>query len=453
MTLIGKMAEAICRTSFDDFSLNTVDNVKMHFMDSVGAVIAGAATREGRSARELTKSLWPGGNMPVIGFPGRSSRLPGLVATCAAARSTEVDDIHLGSCTTPGSVIVPAALSFAPDALSDPRDFLVAICLGYDSLVRLGMAIDGAHALYRGTWPTYFTAAIGSATVASRALKLDTERTAHALAAALTMSTGTSGRVKSALPLRWLALGVAAQNGVIAAMSAKAGIEADLSLLDRESGLLAALFVRREEITEDLGERFFIDETGMKPYTVARQALSAIEAFRQIIHEEGIEPTSIREVRVLVPTSYARMIDNRNLPETRMESIVGVQYQMSQAALYPDRLLDVLHEPPTDDPGIATLMARIRVEGSTELEGLFPRIWPARVEVVSEAGTYVREVLHPKGDEKNPFTWEELASKFGWVAGPSLGQEKAGFVFAQGRKIDGADKMEPLLRLVTDGGG
>jgi 2-methylcitrate dehydratase PrpD len=267
------------------------------------------------------------------------------------------------------------------------------------------------------------------------------------------MSTGTSGRVKSALPLRWLALGVAAQNGVIAAMSAKAGIEADLSLLDRESGLLAALFVRREEITEDLGERFFIDETGMKPYTVARQALSAIEAFRQIIHEEGIEPTSIREVRVLVPTSYARMIDNRNLPETRMESIVGVQYQMSQAALYPDRLLDVLHEPPTDDPGIATLMARIRVEGSTELEGLFPRIWPARVEVVSEAGTYVREVLHPKGDEKNPFTWEELASKFGWVAGPSLGQEKAGFVFAQGRKIDGADKMEPLLRLVTDGGG
>src|SRR5208283_4469171 len=182
MTLIGRMAEVICRTHFDALSPKSVDNVKMHFIDSIGAMIAGGATREGRSVRELTKGLWPGGDMPVIGFPECSSRLPGLVATCAAARSTEVDDIHLGSCTTPGSVIVPAALAYASDALSDPRDFLVAVCLGYDALVRLGMAIDGAHALYRGIWPTYFAAAIGSATVASRALKLDTARTAHALA-------------------------------------------------------------------------------------------------------------------------------------------------------------------------------------------------------------------------------------------------------------------------------
>ncbi len=452
MTLIGRMAEVICGTSFDVFSRTTVNNVKMHFIDSLGAMIAGGATREGRSVRELAKRLWPGGDMPVVGFPGRGSMLSGLVTTCAAARSTETDDIHLGSCTTPGSVIVPAALAFAPGALSDPRDFLAAICLGYDAIVRVGMAIDGAHALYRGIWPTYFAAAIGSATVASRALNLDAERTAHALAAALMMSTGTSGRVKSALPFRWLTLGVAAQNGVIAAMGAKEGMDADLSLLDRESGPMAALFVRRDEISDRLGERFLIDETGMKPFTTARQALSAIEAFRQIVHEDGVEPTSIREVKVLVPASYAGMIDNRNLPETRMESIVGVQYQMSQAALHPARLLDVLHEPSTEDPRIAKLMACIRVEGSAELERLFPLIWPARVEVLSEAGTYVREVLHPKGDAQNPLMWEELASKFGWVAGPFLGQEKAGFVCAQARKMEGTDKMEPFLRLVTDDG-
>ena len=449
MTTIRQMAEFVSRTPFDAFSAETVSHLKMHLLDTVGAVIVGAATSEGRAVGDLAGLLWPGGDAPVIGFPMRSSLLPAVVATCAAARCTEVDDIHLASCTTPGSVIVPTALAFACEGLLDPKAFLTSIALGYDVMLRLGMAIDGARVLYRGVWPTLVTAALGSAAVAAKALRLDGERTAHALASALTMSPLVSGRVKSALPSRWLTLGAAAQNGVIAAFAARNGLEADLLLLDRDAGPLASLVTRRGELLRGLGERFLIDETGVKPYTAARQTLAAVEAFRQIIAEDGVDAASIREVRVLVPGPFKGMIDNANPPETRMESIVSVQYRMALAAFDPAGLFDVLHEPHTGDPRIGTLMARIKVEGDPEMEGPFPAVWPARVEVVGEKGRTTREVRHPKGDVENPLTWDELASKFGWVAGPLLGGEKAGLVIRQARDVDGAREMAPLLTLLT----
>ena len=449
MSLIDRIAEQVSQASYDTLSARTAENAKMHVLDTVGAMIAGAATQEGRVAGRLVSRLWPGGDLTAIGFPMRTSLLPAVAMTVAAARCTEVDDIHLASCTTPGSIIVPTALAFAREGLSDPRTFLAAVCAGYDAMVRLATAIDGAYVLYKGIWPTYFTAAFGAAAVSSRALNLDTEKTANALAAALSMSTGTSGKVKSHLPFRWLTAGVAAQNGVIAAFGAEEGMASDRLLLDRETGPIASVLARREELTNGLGERHLVDETGMKPFTVARQGLSAVEAFRRILAEEGVEPESIRHVRVLVPASTAAMIDNGRLPETRLESIVSVQYQMSLAALHPEGLLDVAHEPRTGDPRTGVLMARIRVEASTELERLFPAVWAATVEVATGKGVFVREVVYPKGDWQNPLTWEDLASKLAWVTGALLGRERTELLIGLAREMERARDMGELLRLLS----
>ncbi len=67
-------------------------------------------------------------------------------------------------------------------------------------MTRLGVAIDGARVLYRGLWPTYFTAPLGAAAIASRMMHLSEEQTAHALSLALMLSAGRSGRFHGALP-------------------------------------------------------------------------------------------------------------------------------------------------------------------------------------------------------------------------------------------------------------
>src|SRR5262249_19594762 len=70
----------------------------LHFVVAVAAWIAGRSTAEGASLE----------------------RLPDAVARhCACARLSEIDDIHLASATTPGGVIVPAALTLAAERGAD----------------------------------------------------------------------------------------------------------------------------------------------------------------------------------------------------------------------------------------------------------------------------------------------------------------------------------------------
>jgi 2-methylcitrate dehydratase PrpD len=100
--------------------------------------------------------------------PAHPARLD--VAThCALARMSEIDDIHLASTTTPGAIVIPGAVAVAamlPN--TDPAALAAAMIAGYEVMVRLGQAIDGASILYRGIWPTYFTAPVGVAAVAAR---------------------------------------------------------------------------------------------------------------------------------------------------------------------------------------------------------------------------------------------------------------------------------------------
>ena len=97
-----------------------------------------------------------------------------LATHCALVRLSELDDIHLASMTTPGSIVIPAAMTLAatlPDA--DVGDVAAAMLAGYEAMIRLGLAIKGPNILYRGIWPTYFGCRLcrrggGGAATASR---------------------------------------------------------------------------------------------------------------------------------------------------------------------------------------------------------------------------------------------------------------------------------------------
>ena len=311
MSIVGSLAELITNTDIATLSPATLTHTRMHILDTIGAMLAGPHTPEGSAIGKFIELLDDQANHPVIGYSFGASLPHAIFAECAATRCTEIDDIHLGSCTTPGSVVVPTALSLAAAGhFQKSTDMLCAIVAGYELLIRMGLAIDGPRVLYQGVWPTYMGAPLASAAVTSRGLKLDTRTTAHALAIALTMSTGVAGRVKSPLSSRWLTLGAAAGQGVIAAFAASQGFAGDEALLDKDVGPLQTIIKDREKLVESLGGEFLITRHGLKPYPSSRQALAAIEAFEEILAVDGVDPGTIDEILVHVPTQYAAMIDN-----------------------------------------------------------------------------------------------------------------------------------------------
>jgi len=194
------------------------DALRLHVADTVGAWIAGSATPEGRA---------------LLKFGANRGAMPDRVAAhCALARLSEIDDIHLVSATTPGALVVPAALTIAASLDQEGARLAEAIAVGYDAMVRLGAAIGGPSILYRGIWPTYLAAPFGVAAVAARLLGLTETQAAHALGIALVLASPGVGRPSGTTTSRWLAIGNAARNGVTAALSAQNGFTGDFECLD-----------------------------------------------------------------------------------------------------------------------------------------------------------------------------------------------------------------------------
>jgi 2-methylcitrate dehydratase PrpD len=276
-----------------------------------------------------------------------------VATSCALARLSEIDDIHLASGITPGALIVPSALTIAASLGREGTALVEAVAVGYDAMVRLGVALSGPSILYRGIWPTYFAAPFGVAAVAARLLGLDEKQAANALAIALGFSSPAVGRPSGPGTSRWLAIGNAARNGVTAALSAQSGFSGDLRIFEGEfSSSIYGLSPDQAALSDD---RPVLNDVSFKPWCAARQTMAATQALKEII-ESGVAPSEMTDLVVSVPPRYLRMIDHGVDPGDRASRLTSVSYQMAVAALAPETMLDIKHAPDEIPEGIRTFM-------------------------------------------------------------------------------------------------
>jgi 2-methylcitrate dehydratase PrpD len=413
-----------------------IDHVKRHFVDTVGAMLAGSRASEGIAAGKLAGRRLATGKVDAAREYLESGVRAAVLVHCAAARATELDDIHLASCTTAGAVIVPTALALsAAGYLQSWPEFCAATIAGYELLIRLGLAIGGPAVLRRRVWPTYLAAAFGSAATATRAYGLNVGETAAALGTALALSVGTSIPSQSSKTARWLVLGVAAANGILAAAAARKGLLGAADFLESRANGFAGVRISRERLLGRLGTAYLLDDTGMKPYPIARQALAAVEACRELVRNERLKPAEIREIVVGVPESQRWLID-RPEPRGRMDSIASVQYQVAAAVLAPERLQPLRREPAAIDSRLRNWMRNVRVQRAADLEKYFPDAWPARVEIRARRRRFRYEMIFPRGDARNPFDWEDVSRKFLRYAQPSYSVSQSKRFLAQVRNLE-----------------
>src|SRR5437016_4216148 len=100
MTTLETMGAFVARGVRGHVPEATRAAAKLHLTDTVGAWIAGSRIPEGRALIAF-RAAAAGVSILDVGTP------------CALARLSEIDNIHLASTTTPGGIIIPAALTMA----------------------------------------------------------------------------------------------------------------------------------------------------------------------------------------------------------------------------------------------------------------------------------------------------------------------------------------------------
>jgi 2-methylcitrate dehydratase PrpD len=379
----------------------TRTRIGAHITDTVGAWVAGAHTPEGKLL------------LATAAAAGDNDLCRAIAVHCALARSSEIDNIHLASSVTPGGIVIPAALTIAVARETRSSGALLeAIAAGIETMVRLGLAIDGPAVLYRGIWPTYFTAACGVAAVAARLYDLDSVQCAHALALALTFAAPGVGHHNVASTSRWFALGHAASSGLVAAQAAKTGFTSDLNLLDSD------FLTRIYGITPDVnaivavpGSHLAIDETSVKPWCAARQTIAATYGLLQII-DCGISGDAITALEVGVPPPYLRMINHGVEAGNRASYLTSIQFRLALAACDRARLYEVAYVPQQMSDDIKSFMQKISVAADPELLAHYPKAWPAKVIVRTASDVSEQLVIAVPGDPQQPFDQHKIEDKF-----------------------------------------
>ncbi|MGH7249318.1 MAG: MmgE/PrpD family protein, partial [Pseudomonadota bacterium] len=304
MSIIAELASFVAQAKVSTLPSAEQERLRLHLTDTVVAALAGAQIPEGSALQNIGKPC---------------SLADRIGRRAAAIRLTEIDDIHLSSCTTPSAGVVPVALLLAAETQNfDPEQIGSAIWVGAEIMTRIGSAVGGPQILYRSIWPTYLIAPIAAAATASRLMGLNETRTGHALSLAFMLAAGGVGRIRGAPSGRWFLYADAVAGGVAAARAARAHYRGDLQLLDKNWFTdTHGIALDGARLTVGLGAGSVYSALSMKPFCSAKQAIAAVEGFREVVREAHLRVDAIAKIRVRVPPAYAGMVATRAEPGAR----------------------------------------------------------------------------------------------------------------------------------------
>ena len=398
-----------------------------HVMDTVGAWIAGSRTADGQALAKFAARL------------GSDAPIDRVLLRVGQTRLTEIDDIHLPTVTTPGSVVVPTAVTMA-GALScdDPARFAAALRAGYGAMTWLAALTAGAEIFYRGIWPTYYATPVGAAAVTAVLHGLDAGGIADALAIALTASSAGIGSLPGLTP-RWMLIGQAARAGCVAALAAADGYAGDRTLLDGDwLARVHGLTIDRQAVAIPADGN--VGGLSTKPVCAARQTQAAIAAFRHLL-AQGVDPAAIDAVHVFVPPNFTSVIGH-SWVGPRMRRVSSIAYVLGLAAFHPAALLDVAREETLMDAPFVDFLERVSASGDPSLLVHYPRHWPARVELRLRDGRILAHtVVAAPGDPDAPSSRAVLREKFMRLTGGDDGLA----ALALGA-VDDAGKLKGLTK-------
>jgi 2-methylcitrate dehydratase PrpD len=291
-------------------------------------------SRPSHTGAEVTVPL-----APLWNDPAHFSVVDAALFAGTAAHSLDWDD-YMHPMHGHVSAVLLGTLWPLAEALEASGDALIdAFLAGYQVDWLTSLALSHAH--YRRGWhATSTVGSIGAAAAAARLLGLDAGQAGVALGIASTMASGL--RAHFGTTTKALHGGLAARNGVHAALLARAGATAGSSWLLGPSGMVNTMGAEHEpeqaatEILDGLaaGSHGIETDWGLvqKPYACCGSIHSAVDALLEILDRENIATADIRSVTVHVDPLVLGIMRHQR-PSDEQQARYSPSWVMAAASL------------------------------------------------------------------------------------------------------------------------
>jgi 2-methylcitrate dehydratase PrpD len=360
----------------------------------------------------------------------------------------ETDDFEPVTKAHPGCSVVPAALAMAEREDSSGEELLRAVVLGYDVCCRFLMALGpdlvrGGHRSAEGTSST-----MGCAAAAASLAKLDQTGMRYVLSYAAQQVSGVWSWVRDSehVEKAFDFAGMGARNGVTAAIMVQTGFSGVWDVLEGEHNVLEALSPspKPSEMVKDLGERFFVTETAIKPYPVGYPIQSALDAFFALYRRHGLTVENVEHITVRLPEDGARIVNNRSMPDVNCQHMIAMALVDGNVTFASTRSYQRM-----SDPAVLAVKGRVNLVADPALVNPeAPR--SAKVEVVLKDGRTLNQFIpHAYGTKQNPMDSESVNAKVRDLLEPVFGASRTEAVIERLNDLEAVANVRELLPFLT----
>jgi 2-methylcitrate dehydratase PrpD len=408
-----------------DLSAEVLDRARYFLLDYLACAIRGSREESSAAVQRMIQRLGANGCATVIGT--RMRTMPGLAAMAngAAAHAIEMDDTHSGGSIHLGATMYSAALALAetmPE--TSPETFLASVVAGFEAAARIAMAVQPKEHYALGFHMTPTCGVFGAAITSAKLLDLTAEQTLAAVGIAGSMAAGSMEFLADGAWTKRIHPGLAAQNGIHAALLAAEGFTGPVGILEGRDGFLHGHSRNPvpERLTADLGQSFEILHTAVKPHACCRYMQGPIDAVLDLMREHNLEASQIQRIEVAVLEAGWGIVAEPQAKKYYPESVVDAQFSMpfgvAIAALDGVAGLDQFTMEKARSPKVRELIGKVVLLKDIRIEKHFPQEWPAHVSIELDNGQrFEKFVRYPKGDPENPLSWDEMKTKFRALAG------------------------------------
>jgi 2-methylcitrate dehydratase PrpD len=374
---------------WDDVPQQVQRQIALLLLDCVSVIEAGRTAPAALIAADHASEAH-GGTAATALYDGRPLSVPGAAwANGVLANVLDYDDGHRITKGHPGAMVIPAALAAAESVGATPTQFLEAVLVGYEVAIRAGILLHDREAQYHASaaWGS-----LGVAVATARLLALDATKLRYAV-----------GIAEYHAPIALMPRAVAdpAMTKDTCGWGGLIGTSAALLAGRGFTGLDSEFMLTSGDL--ELGDRFEVLELYLKHYPCCRWSQPGIDAALRL------RPDPARIESVVVRTFAAADLLSRRRPtnteEMQYSLVWPVATALARGRFGVEEVLGGF-----DDPLVAQIADRIRIEVDPALTDAFPARRLTDLEVVTTDGTTVRSGPIEAEGEPHTAGWEDVVA-------------------------------------------
>ena len=435
---VDRLTEFAASTPVDALPPAVLAESKRCLLDVLGVAIGASAEPAVRHALSVVMELGGSRQATILADGSRSSALNAALVNGIASHVLDFDDTHAPTILHGTGPIGAAALAVGEWRSRSGRELLAAHAIGFEVAARMALALFPDH--YDVGWHMTGTAGtFGSAAAAARLLALEAGAWRNLIGIAATQAAGHREQFGSMT--KSLHAGKAASNGLLAALLAEHGYTASESSIGGRRGMVAVMNGRptegaAAELDGQLGERWELTRNGFKPYACGVVAHAGIDAVRQLVARDGVDPREVESIELRV---HSRVIEltSKATPRTGLEGKFSIAFASAIAMLDGAARERQFTDENVMRPDVVALRDRIRPIADPEL-GPHAATAIARLGDGREVRSEIRAAT---GTPANPMSDDELHAKFHDLVDDVIGRDAAG------RLADVIERLDTLPAL------